>query len=88
MTPALRRYEKRTRGHMRAYFEMIENFYRQPFFELLVQPDRRLKVADAVVALLAGQLDGGWAVRWRLRLFFLLVRIQARFPVVERFRIE
>ncbi len=88
MTPALRRYEKRTRGHMRAYFEMIENFYRQPFFELLVQPDKRLKVADAVVALLAGQLDGGWAVRWRLRLFFLLVRIQARFPVVERFRIE
>lgn len=88
MTPQLRRYEKRIRAYMRSYFEMIENFYRQPFFELLVQPDRRLKVSDAVVAILAGQLDGGWSVRWRLRLFFLLVKLQARFPVVERFRIE
>ena len=88
MTFGLRRYEKTTWRYMKAYFEMIENFYRQPFFELLVQPDQRLRLADAVVALLAGQMEGGWAMRWRLRLFFLLVKLQGRFPVVERFKIE
>ncbi len=88
LNAALKRYEKTTWRYMKSYFEMIENFYRQPFFELLVQPDHRLRLADAVVALLAGQMEGGWAVRWRLRLFFLLVKLQARFPVVERFKIE
>ncbi|MCB1229031.1 MAG: tryptophan 7-halogenase [Verrucomicrobiae bacterium] len=88
MTPALKDYEKRTWRYMRSYFEMIENFYRQPFFELLVQPDTRLKLADAVVALLAGQLEGGWSVWWRLKFFFFLVKVQARFPVVDRFKIE
>ncbi len=35
-------------------------------------------------AVLVGELDGGWRMRWRMRLFFWLVRLQARFPVVPR----
>ncbi|MCB1063568.1 MAG: tryptophan 7-halogenase [Verrucomicrobiae bacterium] len=88
ITPGLRRYEKRTRRYLRTYFEMIENFYRQPFIDFLFQTDGKWGMPDAVVAILAGQLDGGWSVRWRLRLFFLLVKLQARFPVVERLRID
>ena len=36
----------------------------------------------------AEQMNGGWGVRWRLRLFFMLVKLQARFPVVKRLAIE
>jgi len=33
---------------------------------------------------LAGELDGGWAMDWRRQLFFLLVKFQARWPLVPR----
>jgi flavin-dependent dehydrogenase len=89
MTAEMRGYEKRTRRYLRAYFEMIEKFYTQPFIELLMQPENsRLRLPDAVVAILAGQLEGGWSVRWRLLIFFWLVRLQACFPVVKRITIE
>ncbi|MCB1077117.1 MAG: tryptophan 7-halogenase [Verrucomicrobiae bacterium] len=88
ITPAMRRYQRRTIGYLRSYFEMIENFYTQPFIDLLMQPHSRFHLPDAVVAILAGQMNGGWAVRWRLRVFFWLVRLQARFPVVKRLAIE
>lgn len=88
LTPAMRRYERRTRSHLGAYFEMIRHFYTQPFIELLMQPQAKWNLPDAVVAILAGQMEGGWAVRWRLRVFFWLVRLQACFPVVKRLRIE
>jgi hypothetical protein len=29
-------------------------------------------------------LEGGWKLRWRLRLFFLLVKFQKRWPLVPR----
>lgn len=40
--------------------------------------------AAVLNAVLAGELEGGWRMRWRMRLFFWLVRVQARFPVVPR----
>lgn len=88
MTAALRRYERRTRAYLASYFEMIEQFYTQPFIELLMQPKPKWHLPDAVVAILAGQMDGGFAVRWRLRVFFWLVKLQRFFPVVDRLRFE
>jgi flavin-dependent dehydrogenase len=88
ITAGLRRYERRTSDYLKAYFEMIEQFYTQPFIDLLMQPKAKWHLPDAVVAILAGQMDGGWAVRWRLRVFFWLVKLQARFPVVKRLAIE
>jgi len=34
--------------------------------------------------ILAGELDGGWAMDWRRQLFFLLIKFQARWPLVPR----
>jgi hypothetical protein len=39
---------------------------------------------DAIVAILAGELEGGWAMDWRRRLFFLLIKLQARWRLVPR----
>ena len=45
---------------------------------------RALFIAAAIVAVLAGELDGGWAMDWRRRLFFFLIKLQARWPLVPR----
>jgi hypothetical protein len=41
-------------------------------------------LTEAVNAVLAGELEGGWRFRWRLRYFFFLVKLQARRPLVPR----
>ncbi len=80
----LARYERRLDRAMRLYWRLVENFYTTPFMELFLQPRRALRVPDAVVAVLAGDLEPGWRIRWRLALFFHLVRKQARRALVPR----
>lgn len=80
----LQRYERRVNRSMSLYWEMVEGYYTTPFMEMFMQPRQKLHLPSAVTALLAGELEGGWAVRWRMKLFFLLVRLQARWPLVPR----
>jgi FADH2-dependent halogenase len=80
----LRRYEKRVRRAIEFYWLMVENYYTQPFMELFLQPRNHFDLPAAVNAVLAGELDAGWSVRWRLQYFYLLVKLQARWPLVPR----
>ncbi len=86
--PELMRYEKKFRRMMDFYFEFIRGFYTQPFLEVLMEPfgkvPSRLRLPDAVNAALAGQVFPGWQVRWRLRMFFFVVRLQRKFALVPR----
>lgn len=77
-------YEGRIREAMQIYWEMVENFYTTPFMELFLEPRAKWDIAAAINAILAGELEGGWRLKWRMRLFFLLVKLQARFPLVPR----
>jgi flavin-dependent dehydrogenase len=80
----LRAYEREIFRAMRFYWEMVEGFYTTPFMELFMEPRDKFHVPDAVTAILAGELEGGWAMHWRRRLFFLLIKLQARWPLVPR----
>jgi len=82
--PALARYERRVRRSLQTYWRMVEAFYTQPFMELFFSPSERFRLSSAVNAILAGELDGGWRLAWRLRVFFLLVKLQGRFSLVPR----
>lgn len=86
--PRLAAYERRVGRAMRFYWRMVENYYTKPFMELFLQPAARWDLPAAVNAVLAGELEGGWAMRWRLRVFFWLVRLQARFPLVPRLQVS
>lgn len=77
-------YEKKVYRAMRFYWEMVEAFYTRPFIELFMQPRAKFKLPDAIVAILAGELEGGWKLAWRRRLFFWLIRVQACWPLVPR----
>jgi len=41
-------------------------------------------IPSAMIAVLAGEVEGSWAMRWRVELFFLLVKLQSRWPLVPR----
>lgn len=75
-------YEKKVFRALRFYWEMVELFYTTPFIELFFQPRPKFRIPDAIVAILAGELEGGWKMEWRRRLFFFLIKLQARWPLV------
>ena len=63
---------------------MVEAFYTKPFMEIFLEPRPRFNLPDAITAILAGELDGGWTINWRRRLFFFLVKLQNRLPLAPR----
>ena len=78
------KFEKRVKAGMQFYWQMVEQYYTQPFIELFLQPRNHASLPDAVNAVLAGELEGGWNLRWRLKYFFFLVKWHARRPLVPR----
>lgn len=78
------RYEKRVNASMKFYWEMVENYYTTNFMEVFLEPREKFDLPAAVNAVLAGELEGGWSMRWRLRLFFWIVKMQARWPLLPR----
>jgi FADH2-dependent halogenase len=80
----LKKYEKKIFRAMQFYWDMVEGFYTTPFMEIFVQPRQKFRLPDAIVAILAGQLDGGWRIEWRRWLFFQLIKLQSRWPLVPR----
>jgi FADH2-dependent halogenase len=81
---SLRRYEKKLRDSMHFYWEMVHSFYTTAFLEVFFNPKERFKLASAVNAALAGELEGGLNIRWRMRLFFFIIRAQAKFGFLPK----
>jgi FADH2-dependent halogenase len=81
-------YEKRVRRGLMFYWRVVENYYTSPFMELFLRPRDHYGLASAVIAVLAGEVEGSWALRWRIEYFFLLVKIQKYFPLVPRISFE
>jgi FADH2-dependent halogenase len=77
-------YEKRVFTALRYYWDLSLGFYNNSFMELFMQPRKVAMVPDAVVAILAGELDGGWKLWWRRKFFFFLVGFHKRKSLVPR----
>jgi FADH2-dependent halogenase len=69
---------------LKFYWGVVENYYTTPFMELFLQPRDHFDLPSAVIAVLAGEVEGSWALRWRVKYFKLLIKLQARFPLVPR----
>lgn len=80
----LKRYEKRVNRAMDFYWEMVEGFYTTSFMELFMNPRDKWDLPSAVVGVLAGELEGGWKISWRMRVFFWLTRLQRFVPLAPR----
>src|SRR5688572_29612121 len=82
--PALRQYDRKIYRAMRTYWDMVEGFYTPQFMEVFMAPRHKWSLPAAVTAVLAGELEGGWKIRWRMRVFFWLIKLQRRFPLLPR----
>lgn len=84
----LARYEQKVFAGMKFYWELVEQFYTHPFMEVFMEPRPLWDIPAAVNAVLAGELDGGWKLRWRLRVFYWLIKLQGRRPFLPRIQFE
>ena len=75
-------YEKRVRKGLMFDWRMVENYYTTPFMEIFLRPSEHANLFSAVIV--AGEVEGRWALRRRRAYFFLHVKIQARWPFVPR----
>ncbi len=78
----LRLYERRVFRAMRFFWDTSLAFYTTPFLELFLEPRPTFGLPDAIVAILAGELEGGWRLGIRRKAFFGLVWLQRRMALV------
>jgi flavin-dependent dehydrogenase len=75
-TRALRAYESSMQDGLARYLRFIEKFYDRAFLEVFLQPTERWGLLDAVVGVLAGDIFANRNNRFKLGLFFALVKLQ------------
>ena len=75
-TRALKHYEREMQRGLDQYLQFIERFYDRDFLEVFLQPSERWGLLDAIVGVLAGDVFSTRNNRFRLWLFFQLVRLQ------------
>ncbi|HEY1629608.1 MAG TPA: hypothetical protein VGF52_07095, partial [Tepidisphaeraceae bacterium] len=83
---ARRSYARFVEGSTAVFWRLIRNYYRHSFRELFMNGTGPLQVHKAVISILAGQVfpKPSWALRWRLRVFELCMRLQSFVPMVPR----
>jgi flavin-dependent dehydrogenase len=85
LSPAARRnYTREVTRMMNVYVRMIETFYDDAGFELLMDPQPVLEIPSAVAAVVGGNTELPFRLRWRLEAFYFLARLQRWLPVAPR----
>jgi len=83
---AQRRYMNYVRGSTKTYFRLIRSYYQHSFRELFMNGSGPMKVHNAVISVLAGEVfpRPPWKLRWRLWLFYFFMWLNKHVPTVPR----
>ena len=83
---AYREYDRYISSSSSAFFDLAHLYYRHAFRELFLAGTGPLQIHRAVISLLTGNVFPRpcWAIRWRVELFKLFVRLQPFFPLASR----
>lgn len=73
---ALKTYERDMSRGLDKYLKFIEHFYRREFLEIFMQPSERWGLLNAIVGVLAGDIFQTRNNRFKLAVFFALVKLQ------------
>jgi FADH2-dependent halogenase len=76
---AFRTFDRRQRGRYRSFRRFVRGFYTRAFRDLFFSPEPPPRMFRAVVTVFAGYWRPSWMTRIWVALFFLTVRLQARF---------
>jgi flavin-dependent dehydrogenase len=79
-----RRYERMLNRAMDVYLRFVDAWYTKEFIEVFLNPQDFLQIPPAVNAVLGGNIGTSFAVRWRMEVFYLLVRLQKWLPFSPR----
>ena len=78
------KYEREVGGIMDKYLRFVTAWYEPQFIEVFTNPAKRLQLAAAVNAVLAGHVGYSWGIWWRMELFYLVCRLQKKWPLCPR----
>ncbi|MFL6583271.1 MAG: NAD(P)/FAD-dependent oxidoreductase [Chthoniobacterales bacterium] len=79
-----RRYARTINRAMDVYLRFVDAWYTKEFIEVFLSPQDVLQIPPAVNAVLGGNIGTSFAVRWRMEVFYLLVRLQRWLPIAPR----
>ena len=69
---------------MDRYLRFVEAWYTREFVDVFTTPRPPLQIPQAVNSVLGGNIHPRFGVWWRLQLFYLVLWIQKRHPIVPR----
>jgi len=78
------RYERSINKAMDVYLRFVDAWYSKEFIEVFLHPQDILQIPPAVNAVLGGNIGDSFAIKWRMWIFYLLVRLQRYFPLCPR----
>ena len=78
------RYERALNRAMDVYLRFVNAWYTKEFIEVFLAPRDFLDLPPAVNAVLGGNIGTSFPIRWRMWVFYFLVWLQRRYPIVPR----
>lgn len=78
------RYESNINKAMDVYLRFVDAWYSKEFIEVFLHPQDLFQIPPAVNAVLGGNIGDSFAIKWRMWIFYLLVRLQKYIPLCPR----
>jgi flavin-dependent dehydrogenase len=83
------RYARMVNRAMDVYLRFVDSWYAgKEFIEVFLTQTDFLKIPPAVNAVLGGNIGNRFAIRWRMELFYLIVRLQKRWTLCPRLSLQ
>src|SRR3954471_19122050 len=78
------RYARNINKAMDVYLRFVDAWYSKEFIEVFLHPQDIFQIPPAVNAVLGGNIGDSFAIRWRMWIFYMLVRLQKYIPLCPR----
>ena len=78
------RYERNINKAMDVYLRFVDAWYSKEFIEVFLHPQDLFQIPPAVNAVLGGNIGDSFAIKWRMWIFYLLVRLQKYIALCPR----
>ena len=78
------RYERTVQRAMKVYLRFVDAWYTKQFIEVFLHPQHFFQLPQAVNAILGGNVGTGFAIRWRMWIFYFIVWLQKYFALCPR----
>jgi flavin-dependent dehydrogenase len=78
------RYERTVNKAMDVYLRFVDAWYSKEFIEVFLHPQDLFQIPPAVNAVLGGNVGDSFAIKWRMWIFYAIVRLQKYIPLCPR----